>query len=157
MPTTGVGQWTCAVSNLGFIYIYGSIWVCQPFLKHCAIVGVFSHDCSKCIRICKKKKKKCHLYFESARALGGGHTDILVYTCMNMGFTIPPEQVWAFLNSRTPKQGFWMPLLPPPPPGLLVVNSAISGFVAPCYKAIHVITLFFCFTQESWWSLLGLD
>ena len=23
MPTTGVVQWTCAVSNLGFIYIYG--------------------------------------------------------------------------------------------------------------------------------------
>ena len=23
MPTTGVAQWTCAVSNLGFIYIYG--------------------------------------------------------------------------------------------------------------------------------------
>ena len=22
MPTTGVAQWTCAVSNLGFIYIY---------------------------------------------------------------------------------------------------------------------------------------
>ena len=23
MPTTDVAQWTCAVSNLGFIYIYG--------------------------------------------------------------------------------------------------------------------------------------
>ena len=23
MPTTGVAQWTCAVSDLGFIYIYG--------------------------------------------------------------------------------------------------------------------------------------
>ena len=23
MPTTGVAQWTCAVSNLVFIYIYG--------------------------------------------------------------------------------------------------------------------------------------
>ena len=25
MPTTGVAQWTCAVRNLGFIYIYGTV------------------------------------------------------------------------------------------------------------------------------------
>ena len=31
MPTTGVAQWTCAVSNLGFIYIYG--WPCMIGLR----------------------------------------------------------------------------------------------------------------------------
>ena len=25
MPTTSVAQWTCAVSNLGFIYIYRGV------------------------------------------------------------------------------------------------------------------------------------
>ena len=39
MPTTDVAQWTCAVSNLGFIYIYAiyqlrSYFYPQPDVRH---------------------------------------------------------------------------------------------------------------------------
>ena len=49
MPTTGVGQWTCAVSNLGFIYIYG----CSHLMIELSILG--SHKKKNPLK-CKKRK-----------------------------------------------------------------------------------------------------
>ena len=43
MPTTGVAQWTCAVSNLGFIYIYGYLSNNDP--KRHLVGTLMSHLC----------------------------------------------------------------------------------------------------------------
>ena len=38
--------------------------------------------------------------------MGEGHSNILVYTCMNIGSKIPPNQVLAFLQENIPNKNF---------------------------------------------------
>ena len=45
MPTNGVAQWTCAISNLGFIYIYGQD---RKHLWDRLIVNTLSHFNNGC-------------------------------------------------------------------------------------------------------------